>query len=49
MGILVGVRLLLFLLPCMSTRVYARHLCNIRSNLNPSGEMAAEAACIPDP
>jgi hypothetical protein len=24
-------------------------LCSIRSNLNPSGEMAAEATSIPDP
>jgi hypothetical protein len=30
-------------------RMRVKTLCHIRSSSNPSGEMAAEAACIPDP
>jgi hypothetical protein len=30
-------------------RMHVKTLCRIRSNSNPSGEMAAEEACIPDP
>jgi hypothetical protein len=29
-------------------RMRIKTLCHIRSSSNPSGEMAAEAACIPD-
>jgi hypothetical protein len=28
--------------------MHVKTLCRIRSNSNPSGEMAAEEACIPD-
>jgi hypothetical protein len=30
-------------------RMHVKTLCNIRSNTNPSDEMAAEEASIPDP
>jgi hypothetical protein len=30
-------------------RMRVKTLCHFRSSSNPSGEMAAEAACIPDP
>jgi hypothetical protein len=30
-------------------RMRVKTLCHIRSNINPSGEMAAEGASIPDP
>jgi hypothetical protein len=29
--------------------MHVKTLCNIRSSTNPSGEIAAEAASIPDP